>query len=55
MNGAKHLKLLPAASGQEEEIPDSHNLTTEKSDFSEKTEKSLSGLGQYNASYQLEQ
>ena len=32
VNGVKHLKLLPAATKQEE-IPDNHNLTTEKSDF----------------------
>ena len=53
VNGAKHLKLFPAAPGQEEEIPDNHNLTTEKSDFWERIEKSVSGLQQYNTTSRL--
>ena len=52
VNGTKHLKLLLAASWQEE-IPDNHNPTAEKSDFWFQVERSVSGLEQNNTSSSL--
>ena len=42
-DGTKHLKILPAASEQEE-LPDNHNLTSEKSDVWFQIEKSASTI-----------